>query len=88
MYEGWTRLLIVFLTHPGILVTQPATGFGFLWGRGLLQASVVLAMHGASEGKWRDIVGYGYWGVLAMWVYIKVAVASKMAKLAIAATGR
>ena len=69
-------------------MTQPATGIGFLWGRGLLQAGIALAMHSASEGKWRDMAGYGYWVVLAMWVYIKIAVASKMAKLAIAATGR
>lgn len=78
MYTGWTRLLIVFLTHPGILISQPAAGIGFLWARGILQASVVLAMHAASEGKWKDIVGYGYWAALWLWVYIKVKMAQKL----------
>lgn len=77
MYEGLTRLLIVFLTHPGILISVPATGIGFLWLRGLLQASVVLALHGASETKWNQIVQYAYWGVLALWTYIKVQMTLK-----------
>ena len=77
MYEGWTRLLIVFLTHPGVVVPMPATGIGFLWARGLLQASLVLAMHGASEGKWKDIVGYVYWAALGLWAYLKVKIAQK-----------
>lgn len=86
MYEGWTRLLLVFLTHPGILISQPATGIGFLWLRGLLQAGVVVAMHAASEGKWKDIVGYAYWALFGTWALLKVEVASKTAKMAIAAS--
>jgi hypothetical protein len=77
MYEGWTRLLIVFLTYPGIVISQPATGILFLWGRGLIQASIVLAMHSASETKQKQLVEYVYWAVLVAWVYIKVQLALK-----------
>ena len=77
MYEGWTRLLLVFLTHPGIVINVPATGTGFSWLRGLLQAGIVLGMHGASEGKWKQLVEYLYWGAFALWSYIKVQLALK-----------
>lgn len=77
MYEGWTRLLIVFLTHPGILVSMPASGIMMLWGRGLLQAGIVLAMHGASETKMSQIIQYLYWGALLFWAWIKVEIADK-----------
>jgi hypothetical protein len=77
MYEGWTRLLIVFLTHPGILVSVPATGMLMLWGRGLLQASIVLTMHSAAETKSSQLVQYVYWGVLILWTVIKVEIADK-----------
>jgi hypothetical protein len=77
MYTGWTRLLIVFLTHPGLLVSVPASGMLMLWGRGLLQASVVLAMHGASETRMSQIVEYLYWGTFLFWAWIKVEVADK-----------
>jgi hypothetical protein len=75
MYEGWTRLIFVFLTHPGIVVNPPATGIGFLWLRGLLQASIVLIMHSASETKWKLLMEYAYWGAFALWFYIKVQLA-------------
>lgn len=75
MYEGWTRLVFVFLTHPGIVADVPATGIGFLWLRGILQASIVLGMHGASETKWKQLMEYVYWGALALWFYIKVQLA-------------
>jgi hypothetical protein len=77
MYTGWTRLLIVFLTHPGVIVSVPASGMLMLWGRGLLQASVVLAMHSASETKMSQLVQYLYWAALLMWTWIKVEVADK-----------
>jgi hypothetical protein len=77
MYQGWTRLLIVFLTHPGILMDVPATGIMFLWARGLLQAAIVLVLHLGSEGKMSQIIQYAYWLVLMGWAWIKVEIADK-----------
>lgn len=71
MYQGWTRLLIVFLTHPGVILDIPAPGL-WSWIRGLWQASWVLVMHSFSEGKYAMIAPFVYWGVLLTKVYINV----------------
>lgn len=76
MYEGWTRLLIVFLTHPGVLIPIPATGAIYLWMRGLWQASWVMVLHSFSENsKWRQLAEMSYWLILFMMAYIQVAIA-------------
>jgi hypothetical protein len=54
MYDTRTRLLIVFLTHPGIFLPIPAPGM-FSWLRGLWQASWVTLLTSFSEGK------YSFW---------------------------
>jgi hypothetical protein len=77
MYQGWTRLLIVFLTHPGILLDVPATGILMQWGRGLLQAAIVLVLHLGSEGQMSLMIQYVYWFVLLGWIWIKVEIADK-----------
>lgn len=75
MYEGWTRLLIVFLTHPGVLVPIPAEGL-WTWVRGLWQASWVMILHSFSENsKWKQLAEMSYWIVLFVMVYIQVAIA-------------
>lgn len=75
MYEGWTRLLIVFLTHPGVLVPIPAEGL-WTWARGLWQASWVMILHSFSENsKWKQLAEMSYWIVLFVMVYIQVAIA-------------
>jgi hypothetical protein len=79
MYEGWTRLLIVFLTHPGIIVSIPAKGFALSWARGLLQAAVAVAMHVPSEMKTSQLIQYLYWFAFLGWVWIKVEIADKSA---------
>jgi hypothetical protein len=73
MYEGWTRLLIVFLTHPGIMLTIPATGFLMQWGRGLWQASWVMVMHSFSEGSKSQLASWTYVGALLAWGYVQIA---------------
>ena len=76
MYEGWTRLLIVFLTHPGVLVPIPATGVLYQWARGLWQASWVMILHSFSESSsWKQLAEMAYWLVLFVMVYIQVAIA-------------
>jgi hypothetical protein len=77
MYEGWTRLNIVFLTHLAIVTYLPSTNVMYAWLRGILQASVVLGMHGASEGTAKQFVEYAYWAALAFWVWLKVEMADK-----------
>lgn len=79
MYEGWTALIIVFITHLGTTLI-PASGIIFLWLRGLFQAGIVLAMHSASGGKPSTSLAFEilYWAILAMWAWIKI----KMALLA------
>lgn len=77
MYEGYTRLLIVFLTHLLVVGLVPAPGFLYSWARGVLQASVVLIMHSFSEGVRSAVVQYAYWGALLLWIYIKVQLALK-----------
>ncbi len=79
MYERWTRLLIVFLTHPGVLLPIPAEGL-WTWPRGLWQASWVMILHSFSEGKWKTIAEMTYWLFLFMMVYIQVAIAASQAK--------
>ena len=74
MYEGWTRLLIVFLTHPGVLVPIPAEGL-WAWVRGLWQASWVMVLHSFSEGKWTQLASMVYWAVLVIATYLQVAIA-------------
>jgi len=74
MYEGWTRLLIVFLTHPGVLIPIPVEGL-WTWGRGLWQASWVLILHSFSENsKWAELARMSYWLVLFAMVHIQVAI--------------
>ena len=79
MYEGWTRLLIVFLTHPGVLVPIPATAL-WTWIRGLWQASWVMVMHSFSEGNKNTLAALVYWGILFTMAYIQVAIALASAK--------
>jgi hypothetical protein len=81
MYEGWTRLLIVFLTHPGVILPIPVTGPLFLWARGLFQASLVMTMHSFSEGSRSFLAEMVYWGILFIMVYIQAAVALAQAKI-------
>lgn len=73
MYEGWTRLLIVFLTHPGVLVPIPSIGM-MAWIRGLWQASWVMVMHSFSEGDKNYLASMTYWIVLCVMAYIQIAI--------------
>jgi hypothetical protein len=73
MYEGWTRLLIVYLTHPGVLVPIPSIGL-MAWIRGLWQASWVMVMHSFSEGDKSYLASMTYWIVLCVMAYIQVAI--------------
>jgi hypothetical protein len=79
MYEGWTRLLIVFLTHPGVLVPIPAEGL-YTWVRGLFQASIAVIMHTFSDGNKNRIAEMVYWMILLTMAYIQVAIALSQAK--------
>lgn len=80
MYEGWTRLLIVFLTHPGVILPIPAPGVVYQWIRGLWQASWVMVMHSFSEGNKATLASLVYWGILFAMAYIQVAIAMAQAK--------
>ena len=79
MYEGWTRLLIVYLTHPGVLHPLPATGL-WTWFRGIWQASWVMILHSFSEGDKNKLAEMVYWGMLLGMAYIQVAIALAQAK--------
>ena len=79
MYEGWTRLLIVFLTHPGVVVPIPAEGL-WTWARGLWQASWVMILHSFSEGNKNQMASLVYWVVLIVMAYIQVAIALAQSK--------
>ena len=79
MYEGWTRLLIVYLTHPGVVLPIPVTGM-WTWIRGLWQASWVMVMHSFSEGNKNQLASLVYWAVLLIMAYIQVAIALAQAK--------
>jgi hypothetical protein len=71
MYEGLTRLLIVFLTHPGVILDIPAPAL-WSWPRGLWQASWVLVMHSFSEGRNSTFAPFVYWAVLFAKTYINI----------------
>jgi hypothetical protein len=79
MYEGWTRLLIVYLTHPGVILPIPAPGM-WSWIRGLWQASWVMVMHSFSEGNKNVLASIVYWAVLIIMAYIQVAILLAQAK--------
>ncbi len=80
MYEGWTRLLIVYLTHPGVVLPIPVTGVLYLWVRGLWQATWVMILHSFSEGKWSQLASMAYWAVLIVMAYVQVAITLADAK--------
>lgn len=80
MYEGWTRLLIVYLTHPGVVVPIPVTGVIYLWARGLWQAMWVSILHSFSEGNKSQLASIVYWMILIMTAYFQVAIAMAQAK--------
>lgn len=83
MYDRLTSLVIVFLTHPGLLVNidipqaMPET-FGYFL-RGLWQASWVLIMQSFSDGSSRTMASFVYYFILLMWASIKVQLALKEA---------
>jgi hypothetical protein len=72
MYGIRTQLLIVFITHPYILLPIPGPGM-FSWLRGLWQASWVTGLCAFSEGK------YSFWaeGTFAFCFLVWVAVQLK-----------
>ena len=78
MYEGWTRLLIVYFTHVLIVGFIPATGIIAAFGRGLLQASAAIIMHTFSDTGLKVLVEYAYWGAVVFWIYLKVEKESKV----------
>lgn len=71
MYEGVTRLLIVYLTHPGVILPIPATGLT-TWLRGLWQASWVMVMHSFSEGPKAFMASIVYWILFFGQFYINI----------------
>jgi hypothetical protein len=80
MYEGYTRLIIVYLTH--LLLVQsyfPSRNIAFAWGRGLVQALIVMAMHAPSEYSKAisTIFSWLYTGTLALWVGVQLAIILK-----------
>ena len=76
MYDGWTALVIVFLTHLATMYL-PSSGIVFSWMRGLFQAGIVLAMHSTSEGKPTTSIAFEllYWAILGLWAWIKIKIA-------------
>ena len=79
MYEGYTRLIIVYLTHLFFVPLVPSTNIAFAWGRGLLQSLFVMAMHAPSEYSKATsyLVSVIYAGMLALWVGVQVAIIIK-----------
>lgn len=73
MYDTRTSLLIVFLTHPGVLFAIPAKGM-LSWVRAAWQASWVMIMQSFSEGTKSLAASMVYWMVFFVWAYIKAAV--------------
>ena len=67
-------MLIVFLTHPGILIPIPAAGM-ISWIRALWQASWITVMHSFSEGPRSVMASMAYWIIFMLWAYIRVAIA-------------
>jgi hypothetical protein len=71
MYGTLTSLLIVFLTHPGTLVTIPAPGL-YSWLRGLWQATWVLVMQSFSDGKTAFFAEVAYGAIFVMWASVQL----------------
>ena len=75
MYEGWTRLLIVYLTHPGVILPLPASSPIMQYLRGLWQAAWVMVLHSFSDGSKSYMAQMFYWIVFLAQVYVKVQIA-------------
>lgn len=82
MYDWVTSMAILFLTHPGILLTlEPPESVGVYgyWLRGIWQAAWVLVMQSFSEGPSRVTAQTVYYGILLLWVVIRSQIALKAA---------
>lgn len=73
MYTGAVAALIVFLTHPGVLVPIPAPGL-LSWVRGVWQAAWVCVLHSFSEGSRNTLASLVYWGIFFVWAYLQTAI--------------
>jgi hypothetical protein len=83
MYDWFTSSVIVFLTHPGLLIDIDIPGamperIGYFL-RGMWQATWVLIMQSFSNGSSRTIASFVYYFILLMWASIKVQTALKEA---------
>jgi hypothetical protein len=79
MYEGYTRLLIVYLTHLFFVGFMPSTNIAYAWTRGLAQSLIVMFMHVPSEYSKAisTIVSWMYYGILVLWAGIQAAIIIK-----------
>lgn len=71
MYDRRTQTLIVFLTHPGIIIPIPGPGM-WSWLRGLWQASWVTGLNAFAAGKysfWAELV---FAGLFLLWVALQL----------------
>lgn len=72
MYGVKTSLVLVFLTHPGILLPISAPG-AWSWLRGLWQASWATGLQAFSEGKysfWAEVV---FAAIFLLWTGVQVS---------------
>ena len=70
MYGNVTSFIIVFLTHPGVVVNFFDPGVA----GGLFQAAMVLLFSAPSDGKasFANTMAIIYWVLLGIWAYVKV----------------
>lgn len=73
MYGYLITFLIVFLTHPGVIMNFFDPGIP----GGIFQALVVLALQSPSDGKasFANTMTIVYWIILGIWAYVKVRLA-------------
>jgi hypothetical protein len=78
MYGYLVTFVIVFLTHPGVVINWFDPGVP----GGLFQAAMVLVLQSPSDGKqsFADTMSIIYYVMLAIWAYIKVQILLKSAK--------
>lgn len=83
MYDWLTSSVIVFLTHPGILIDmdipENIPGPAASVFRGMWQAMWVLIMQSFSDGAQHFVAYFTYYFIFLVWLAIKVQMAMKQA---------
>lgn len=71
MYGTRVSLILLFLTHPGILLPIPAPGI-WSWLRGLWQAGWVTGLQAFSESSYSFAAEVTFYSIFLLWAAVQL----------------